>query len=188
MLPSHHEPRMTIARLISAVAFLAIAGLGRADVQESPHPDSPIPGKNWYIGLGLQGLISPSPGTALPIAASFEANSVVAMGEFTVGRDADGWGMDALGIQLGAVLSDHTHAPYALAGLQWMSIDRGFDPIIRGRSDILLTGEVGYVFWRAHVNGQLWLGLRGLLPLSTTQYASPPPHLPYANVLARLLF
>ena len=90
---------------------------------------------------------------------------------------------------VGAVLVEAERAPYIVGGIGYLV--RG---IIGGdssgprREHVVLTAEAGYIFGRARRWGQIWAGIRGLVPIAATStQGSPLPDLPWALLTVRFL-
>jgi hypothetical protein len=112
---------------------------------------------------------------------------VLVTGEASLGETFSGWDMFAAGAQAGAVLLPAEDTPYLLAGVE----HRIFVDFInerRGRTDSSLTGEAGYLFRRPRGVRQVWLGVRGIVPLSSHVYSNSAPAIPVALLIAKLLW
>jgi hypothetical protein len=86
-----------------------------------------------------------------------------------------------------------TFGPYLLGGVGYIVYGKlAFDSVpSRGssRDQVVLTLEAGYVLGRSRRFGQIWLGVRALVPLATisTRYDGPMPDFPFALLTARFL-
>lgn len=171
------------AALVSA---MVLAGAGEVRAQTFPRPVRPAPGKVLYAGVAAAGLISQSPGLAGSVVVAIEWDHLLATGEASLGQTFGRWDEFDAGAQAGAVLFPAEDTPYFLAGIE----HRTFADVLneqRGRTDISLTGEAGWLF-RRESERQLWLGVRGIFPISSTIYSTSSPHLPFAVLVAKFLF
>src|SRR5713101_5718089 len=106
--------------------------------------------------------------------------------ELAVGETFSGWDMFNAGAQAGAVLLSRPDTPYFLAGIEY---SRFVDFIGErdGRADLALTGEGGYVFRRPNGGRQVWLGIRGIVPIASHVYSDAAPQLPVAVLIVKFL-
>jgi hypothetical protein len=177
--------------------MLSLAPRARADGGEAVAPPASAPGRNpgghVYIGLGASAVGALSPGVALSYELSIEVRRFLFNAELLGGRRVNGSETFLLGGSLGATLSDANEAPYLLGGVGYLTdgyIQLDSVPS-RGsqRDQVVLTLEVGYVLGRSRRFGQIWLGLRGLVPIATiyTRHDGPMPDFPFALLTARFL-
>jgi hypothetical protein len=146
-----------------------------------------VPGRLFYGGVVGQGLISHCPGGALSVAVELEPGQAVFGVEASIARLCNEWNALAWAAHAGAVLTSGIHAPYVLAGVQQSTIlALAYDGRM-GRDDFALTGEAGYAYRRPNGGWQLWLGLRGILPVASRVHATNAPDLPSAAMTVRLL-
>ena len=168
------------------VSVVSLAGARDAAAQSFPDQSRPAPGKVLYVGVAAAGLISKSPGLAASVVLAIEWEHLLVTGEASLGETFSKWDEFDAGAQVGAVLLPAEDTPYVLAGIE----HRTFADVIdeqRGRTDVSLTGEAGYLFRRTGER-QVWLGLRGILPMSSSVYSATSPHLPLAVLVLKFLF
>ncbi|HYV64772.1 MAG TPA: hypothetical protein VE964_00930 [Myxococcales bacterium] len=132
-------------------------------------------------------MISQSPGVAGSVVLTLQWSHLLAAGEASLGQTFSKWNEFDAGAQAGAVLSPFEDTPYVLAGIE----HRTFADVAneqRARTDISLTAEVGWLFRRDDDRHQVWLGARGIIPISSSVYSASSPHLPYAVLVGKFLF
>jgi hypothetical protein len=167
------------------VSVVCLAGARDAAAQSFPNQARPVPGKVVYVGVAAAGLISKSPGLACSFVLALEWEHLLLTGEGSFGETFDKWDEFDAGAQAGALLFPASDTPYLLAGIE----HRVFVDIVnehRGRTDVSLTGEAGYLI-RRESERQVWLGVRGIVPLSSSIYSASSPHLPFAVLVAKFL-
>lgn len=172
-----------LAALVGAASF---AGARDAAAQGFPRPVPPVAEKVLYAGVGAAGMISKSPGIAGSVVLAIEWDRLLVTGEASLGQTFSRWDEFDASAQAGAVLFPADDTPYLLAGIE----HRTYADVVneqRGRTDVSLTGEAGWLF-RREGERQLWLGLRGIFPISSTVYSATSPHLPFALLALRFLF
>jgi hypothetical protein len=176
---------------------LSLAPRARADGGEAVAPPASAPERNpgghVYVGLGASAIGALSPGVALSYELSIEVRRFLFNAELLGGGRVNGYDTLFLGGSLGTTLSDANEAPYLLGGVGYIAYGNiALDSVpSRGsqRDQVVLTLEVGYVLGRSRRFGQIWLGLRGLVPVATiyTRYDGPMPDFPFALLTARFL-
>jgi hypothetical protein len=176
---------------------LSLAPRARADGGEAVAPPASAPDRNpgghVYFGLGASAVGALSPGVALSYELSIEVRRFLFNAEVLGGTRVNGSGTLLFGGSLGTTLSDANEAPYLLGGAGYIVYGNiAFDSVpTRGssRDQVVLTLEVGYVLGRSRRFGQIWLGLRGLVPIATisTRHDGPMPDFPFALLTARFL-
>jgi len=168
------------------VGVLSLAGVHSAAAQSSSDQVAAVPGKALYFGVAGEGLISRSPGLAVAGVMALEWKHLLITAELAVGETFSGWDMFYAGAQAGAVLLSRPDTPYFLAGIEY---SRFVDFIGErdGRADRALTGEAGYVFRRPNGGRQVWLGIRGIVPIASHVYSDAAPQLPVAVLIVKLL-
>jgi hypothetical protein len=176
---------------------LSLALRARAEGGETLTPSASAPegnpGGHVYVGLGASAVGALSPGVALSYELSIEVRRFLFNAELLGGPRVNGDDTYLLGGSLGATLSDANEAPYLLGGVGYVVYGKmAFDSVpSRGssRDQVVLTLEAGYVLGRSRRFGQIWLGVRGLVPLKTiaTRYDGPMPDFPFALLTARFL-
>ena len=168
------------------VSVVSVAGARDAAAQSLPDQARPVPGKVLFVGVAAAGLISKSPGLAASVVLAIEWDHLLVTGEASLGQTFSKWDEFDAGAQVGAVLLPAEDTPYVLAGIE----HRVFADVIneqRGRTDVSLTGETGYLFRRENER-QVWLGVRGIVPISSTIYSATSPHQPVAVLVVKFLF
>jgi hypothetical protein len=169
-----------------AVLGVLFAGRPTAAAQGPSDRAAEVPEKAFYFGAAGAGLVSGSPGLAVGGVIAIEWKRLVITAEVAVGETFSGWDMFTAGGQAGAVLLPTMDAPYLLAGVE----QSFFADIInekRGRNDFAFTAEGGYVLRGLSGGRQLWLGVRGIVPITSHVYSSPAPQLPLVVLTARFL-
>ncbi len=159
--------------LLLAAALFVVAEVPAARAQDGPSAeDAPA---RVLLGAGGAVLASPSPGLAGSLGLALEAWHVLVVGEAFAGVDTSYLDF-FLGGAAGAFLWSSENAPFLLGGLGYLS--RGmFDTA--GHDVIALTLEGGIVLARSRRAGQMWIGARAFVPISTmasfgAQYGGPP--------------
>jgi hypothetical protein len=95
-----------------------------------------------------------------------------------------------LNASFGGVLQDADNAPYVLGGVGYLARGRiSFDSSTGPeREHVVLTAEAGYIFGRQRRWGQIWGGIRFLIPVGTANTEGTPlPDLPWGLLTFRFL-
>jgi hypothetical protein len=178
---------MRPALVAGLVGALFVAGARGASAQSSSDQARGVPGRLLYGGMAGEALISDSPGLAAGLVIALEWKHLLFAAEVSLGETFSGWDMFDAGAQAGAVLLPAADTPYLLAGVE----HRIFVDIVnekRGRTDSALTGETGYLFRRPTGVRQVWLGARGILPVTSHVYSSSAPTLAIVLLIVKVLW
>jgi hypothetical protein len=172
---------------ITIAVVACLAGAARAEAAE---PEGRVPGGTFYVGLGANLVVAESPGAGGSVGIALELRRALVQAEFLAAGGAHDYGTLLGSASAGAVLSAANDAPYLLGGVGYLA--RGSfsgDPSIGPkREHVVLTGEVGYMFGRDRRWGQIWAGLRVLVPVVTTATSGTPlPDLPWGLLTVRFL-
>jgi hypothetical protein len=179
------------------ILLLSFAPVARADTGKSPadrEGNADVhPGGLVYVGLGASAIGALSPGAALSLELSVEVRRFLFNAEALAGNGVNAYGTLFLGGSIGTTLSGANDAPYLLAGAGYLArgkIGLPDNPQTGPeREYAVLTFEGGYAIGRSRRFGQVWLGLRALLPIATTHTSrnGSTPDFPFALFTARFL-
>lgn len=175
-------------RHLAVALAVCIAGTGvRVAAAEQ---EKRVPGGIFYFGLGATLVAAESPGAGASYEMTLELRRVLVQAGILGATGVHNYGTLLLNASFGAVLSDANSAPYVLGGIGYLARGSiGGDPS-RGpeREHVVLTGEVGYVFGRERRWGQIWSGVRVLIPVTTTETSGTPlPDFPWGLLTVRFL-
>jgi hypothetical protein len=174
--------------------LLAIVALVGAP---APGPDDVIvqapgtgPGGTVYFGVGATFIAAQSPGGGLSYELAIELQRLLVMIDVLGGSGVHNYGTFLANAAVGGVLSTGDQAPYLLGGIGYLSrgrivFDQSSQPV---REHVVLTAEAGTVIGRQRRWGQIWAGLRVLVPIKTTvESGAPLPDLPWGLLTVRFL-
>jgi len=168
------------------LGVLLLAGARSAAAHGSSDTASSVPRKFLYFGVAGEALVSGSPGLALDGIAAIEWKRLLIVAHVAFGETFNKWEVLRVGGQAGAVLLPTANAPYLLAGVEHGTLV-DFIGERSGRIDTGVTGEGGYLFRQPDGGRQVWLGLRGIVPIASHLYSSPAPQLPVVVLTAMFL-
>jgi hypothetical protein len=171
--------------LVSALLASTTPGDDEVRVQLPPSGA----GGTVYAGAGPTFVAAKSAGVGLSYDLALELGRALVVFDLLGATGVRSYGTALGTASAGAVLLEADRAPYILGGIGYLA--RGIiggDPSGSRRDHVVLTAEAGYIFGRARRWGQMWAGLRALIPIATTStQGSPLPDLPWALVTVRLL-
>jgi hypothetical protein len=175
-------------------ALLAIAALLAAP---APGPDDFTvqapgtgPGGTVYFGVGATFIAAQSPGGGLSYELAIELERVLLLIDVLGGSGVHNYGTFLANAAIGSVLSTADQAPYLLGGIGYLArgklvLDQASEPV---REQVVLTAEAGTLIGRQRRWGQIWAGLRFLIPIKTTvENGSPAPDVPWGLLTVRFL-
>jgi len=175
-------------------ALLAIVALPGAP---APGPDDFTvqapgtgPGGTVYFGVGATFIAAQSPGGGLSYELAIELQRILLVIDVLGGNGVHNYGTFLANAAVGSVLSTGDWAPYLLGGIGYLArgrlvFDEASQPV---REHVVLTAEAGTVIGRQRRWGQIWAGLRFLVPIKTTvERGAPLPDLPWGLLTVRFL-
>jgi len=166
-------------------ALLIAAAHSAAAKDFSGEPENGL-GKTFYFGITGAAVVAGSPGVALGGVVAVEWKRLLISAEATAGETFSGWGAFMARGQAGVILADRGDAPYVLAGVEHSTLN-DFINERQGRSDFALTGEAGYLLRPSNGGRQWWVGVRGLVPITSHVYSTTVPQPPVAVLVLKLL-
>jgi hypothetical protein len=149
------------------------------------------PGATIYSGAGPTFVAAQSPGIGLSYDLAVEIRRGLLVLSLLGAAGIHNYGTAVGSVSAGAVLADGDRVPYVAGGIGYLARGNlGFDEPSAGprREHVVLTGEGGYIFGRTRRWGQIWAGLRVLVPIATTATSgSPLPDLPWGLFYLRFM-
>jgi len=177
-----------VLALLAIVALLAAPAPGPDDVTvEAPGSG---PGGTVYFGVGATFIAAQSPGGGLSYELAIELQRVLLLIDVLGGDGVHNYGTFLANAEIGGVLSTSDWTPYLLGGVGYLArgrlvFDASSQPV---REHVVLTAEAGTVIGRQRRWGQIWAGLRFLVPIKTTvESGAPLPDLPWGLLTVRFL-
>src|SRR5712664_1392738 len=154
---------MRIIALPLACAIAAAAGAGAAEPASRP-------GGLVYAGLGATAIAALSPGLGASYELAFEPGRGLAQFGILGAAGLHHNGTLLLNASFGGVLQDADDAPYVLGGIGYLARGNIVFDSSNGpeREHVVLTAEAGYIFGRQRRWGQIWGGIRFLIPVVST--------------------
>ncbi len=172
------------------VVAVAMAGAGAAAGEPAPPAPASRPGGLVYFGLGATAIGALSPGLGASYELAFEPGRGLAQFGILGAAGLHHNGTLLLNASFGGVLQDADDAPYVLGGIGYLARGNIVFDSSNGpeREHVVLTAEAGYIFGRQRRWGQIWGGIRFLIPVvSTHTEGTPLPDLPWGLVTFRFL-
>jgi len=173
---------------VALIAALLAASAPRDDEVTIQMPPSGA-GGTVYAGAGPTFVAAQSAGVGLSYDLALELGRALVVFDLLGATGVHNYGTALGTATVGAVLVEAERAPYIVGGIGYLV--RG---IIGGdssgprREHVVLTAEAGYIFGRARRWGQMWAGIRVLVPIAATStQGSPLPDLPWALLTVRFL-
>jgi hypothetical protein len=148
------------------------------------------PGGTVYGGAGATVIAAKSPGVGLSYDLALEPGRGLVVLSLLGATGVHNYGTALGAISGGAVLVPAHWAPYVLGGIGYLARGViGGDPSPGPRRDhVVLTMEAGYIVGRARRWGQIWSGVRVLIPIATTgTQGSPLPDMPWGILTVRFM-
>jgi len=177
-----------VPALLAIVALLGAPAPGPDDFTvQAPGAG---PGGTVYFGVGATFIAAQSPGGGLSYELAIELQRILLVIEVLGGNGLHNYGTFLANAAVGSVLSTGEWAPYLLGGIGYLArgrlvFDDASQPI---REHVVLTAEAGTVIGRQRRWGQIWAGLRFLVPIKTTvESGAPLPDLPWGLLTVRFL-
>ena len=177
-----------VPALLAIAALLAAPASGPDDFTvEAPGTG---PGGTVYFGVGATFIAAQSPGGGLSYELAIELQRILLVIDVLGGNGVHNYGTFLANAAVGSVLSTGEWAPYLLGGIGYLArgrlvFDDASQPV---REHVVLTAEAGTVIGRQRRWGQIWAGLRFLVPIKTTvESGAPLPDLPWGLLTVRFL-
>jgi hypothetical protein len=174
---------------VALIAVLLAAPAPRDDEVTVQLPPSGA-GGTVYAGAGATFVAAQSAGVGLSYDLALELGRALIVFDLLGATGVHNYGTALGTATAGAVLVEAERAPYIVGGIGYLvrGIIGGDSASGPRREHVVLTAEAGYIFGRARRWGQMWTGLRVLVPVATTStQGSPLPDLPWALVTVRFL-
>src|SRR2546422_4737027 len=175
-----------VLALLAIVALLAAPAPGPDDVTvEAPCSG---PGGTVYVGVGATFIAAQSPGGGLSYELAIELQRVLLLIDVLGGDGVHNYGTFLANVEIGGVLGTSDWTPYLLGGVGYLARGRLVFDAQPVREHVVLTAEAGTVIGRQRRWGQIWAGLRFLVPIQTTlESGAPLPDLPWGLLTVRFL-
>jgi len=177
-----------VPALLAIVALLGAPAPGPDDFTvQAPGAG---PGGTVYFGVGATFIAAQSPGGGLSYELAIELQRILLVIDVLGGNGLHNYGTFLANAAVGGVLSTADWAPYLLGGIGYLArgrlvFDESSQPV---REHLVLTAEAGTVIGRQRRWGQIWAGLRFLVPIKTTvESGAPLPDLPWGLLTVRFL-
>jgi hypothetical protein len=140
----------------------------------------------FYLGISGAALVGGSSGLAGGGVVAVEWKRLLITAEVSAGETFSGWDAFMARGQAGVLLLGTASAPYVLAGVEQSTLVDIVNER-RGRTDFAFTGEAGYLLQGMDGGRQLWIGVRGLVPITSHVYSNAVSQLPVAVLVVKYL-
>ena len=175
--------------MIALVAALLAAPASREDEVTVQLPPSGA-GGTVYGGAGPTFVAAKSAGVGLSYDLAVELGRALVVFDLLGATGVHNYGTALGSVSAGAVLVEADRAPYLVGGIGYLArgVIGGDSSSGNRREHLVLTAEAGYIFGRGRRWGQMWAGIRGLIPIATTSTQGVDlPDLPWALLMVRFL-
>ena len=175
------------AMIALVAALLASAATGPDEVTVQLPPSAAR--GTVYGGAGPTLVAAKSAGIGLSYDLALEPGRALVVFDLLGATGVHNYGTALGAVSAGAVLLETDPAPYVVGGIGYLARGIiGTDSSGPRREHVVLTAEVGYIFGRARRWGQMWGGIRALVPVATTStQGAELPDLPWALLTFRFL-
>jgi hypothetical protein len=181
---------IALAWLFPSILALVLAVPGRVLAEPATGEPPSRTGGTIYFGLGATAVAALSPGAGLSVDLAFEFRRTLLQFGIVGAAGVHDNGTLLLNGSVGRVLSDSDDSSYLLGGIGYLARGRiGGDPSPGPeREHVVLTAEAGYILGRQRRWGQIWGGIRFLVPVATTnKIGTSLPDLPWCLFSVRFL-
>ena len=147
-------------------------------------------GGTVYGGAGMTVIAAKSPGAGLSYDLALELGRGLLLFNLLGAAGVHEYGTALIAASAGMVLAPADRTPYVVGGVGYLArgVIGGDSSAGPRRDQVVLTVETGYIFGRARRWGQIWTGVRVMVPVATTStQGSPPPDFPWGILTIRFL-